>query len=135
MNETLKELGATLKAKRKDLSLSIKEVENATSIRSHYLIAIEEGHVKQFPSPFYMRGFFRQYATFLGLDPEVIMQEHPEFFDISSEKPDFSYGIGTLEMRSNPGEKSKKSSHFMWGVFTVIVLLLAYYFAKYLGLL
>ncbi len=42
MSEELKRVGDVFRQKRKQLNLSLKEVENSTSIRSSYLEAIEE---------------------------------------------------------------------------------------------
>lgn len=41
MNEQLLKLGELFKTKRKEMNLSLKEVENATSIRANYLESIE----------------------------------------------------------------------------------------------
>ena len=50
MNEDLKHIGQMFKTKRKELNLTLKEVENSTSIRSGYLEAIEEGRINEFIS-------------------------------------------------------------------------------------
>src|SRR3989344_4252739 len=75
MNE---KLGSRFRAKREEMNLSLKEVENATSIRAIYLQAIEEGRVHQFLSSVYALGFMRQYASFLGFEPERLGKEYPE---------------------------------------------------------
>ena len=78
MNEGVKKLGELFKTKRKELNLSLKEVENATSIRTSHLESIEEGKDDAFLSPVFMLGFMRQYASFLGVDGEKLISEHPE---------------------------------------------------------
>ncbi len=45
MTEELKRLGEMLKMKRAEKNLSLKEVENATSIRQNHLESIEEGTI------------------------------------------------------------------------------------------
>jgi cytoskeletal protein RodZ len=95
---TISELGDLLRTKRKEMNLSLKEVENATSIRSSYLQAIEEGEVSKLISHIYAQGFVKQYAIFLGLDGEKLVRDNPAAFAPYSEQ-EFSYGIGTLEMR------------------------------------
>lgn len=133
-NEEIKKLGALIKAKRKELHLSLKEVENSTSIRSTYLEAIEEGKINEFISAIYARGFSKQYALFLGLDIESILEEHPTAFTMPGEKHEFSYGIGTLEVRGSLGGGVKWFPNLLWAAVSVVVIVIAWYLVKYLGL-
>ncbi len=130
----LKKIGDTLKQKRKERNLSLKEVENATSIRMGYLQAIEEGELSKLISPVYAQGFVRQYATFLGIDGESMVRENPELFN-KHEKQEFAYGIGTLEGRSNPGASVKWVPNALWVGAFVIVLVSAWYLARFLELI
>ena len=107
MLDGIKEIGDLLKEKRRELNVSLKEIENATSIRIGYLEAIEEGRIDQFISGVYAQGFMKQYASFLGVDVESIMRENPQAFRLPLEKHEFAYGIWTLEMRSPQGKPSK----------------------------
>lgn len=132
--ESTKKIGETLKEKRRELNLSLKEAENATSIRMSHLKAIEEGDISQLISPVYAQGFMRQYATFLGFDGDAIVRESPELFAPIA-RQEFSYGIGTMEVRGNPGAGVKWFPNAAWiGVFTAIVVM-AWAFARYLEVL
>lgn len=130
----MKSIGETLKRRRKEMNITLKEAENATSIRATYLNSIEEGDVTKLISPVYAQGFMKQYATFLGLDGEGIVKKHPELFN-RSEDPEFSYGIGTLEVRGNPGAGVKWFPNAMWVLAFVIVLFVAWYAAHLLDLI
>ena len=130
----LKNIGNTLKQKRKEKNLSLKEVENATSIRMGYLQAIEEGELNKLISPVYAQGFVRQYASFLGVDGEAMVREHPEIFN-KHEKQEFAYGIGTLEGRGNPGASVKWVPNALWVGAFVLVLFGAWYLARFVELL
>ncbi len=68
MHTDLIKMGETLRTRRKEKNLSLKEVENATSIRMSYLESIEEGHLGKLISPIYAQGFIKKYATYLDLD-------------------------------------------------------------------
>lgn len=107
MSDDFKALGNYLKDQRLAQNLTLKEVENATSIRSSYLEHIEEGRTKELVSSVYALGFMKQYASFLGVDVEAIMKENPSAFKLPLEKHEFAYGIGTLEMRSPQSKPSK----------------------------
>ncbi len=67
-------VGEFLRAERLKKGLSIKDVESAISIRALYLNAIEEGNYGIVPGEVYLKGFIRNYATFLGLDPQEAME-------------------------------------------------------------
>jgi len=135
MKDEMKKFGELFKSKRKELNLSLKEVENATSIRVNHLESIEEGKDEAFLSPVYMLGFMRQYATFLGLDGDKLLEENPEAFKLTQDKQDFAYGIGTLEVRGSMGGGVKWLPNLIWASVTVVVIVGAYYLAKYLGVI
>jgi len=135
MTEEVKKVGVIFKTKRKELNLSLKEVENATSIRMNHLEAIEEGKEEEFLSPVYLLGFMRQYASFLGIDGEKIIRDHPDAYNKEAKKHEFSYGIGTLEVRGSMGGGVKWFPNLIWAAVSVVVIALAYYLAKYLGVI
>jgi cytoskeletal protein RodZ len=127
-------IGEVCKQRRKEMNLSLKEVENGTSIRMNYLQAIEEGEMGKLISPIYAQGFTKQYAIFLGLDGEQMVQEHRELFSRVASQ-DFSYGIGTLEVRGNPGAGIKWLPNVMWLAAFIGVGVLAWALARYFELI
>jgi cytoskeletal protein RodZ len=135
MSEDLKRVGHLFKNKRKDLNLTLKDVENSTSIRVGYLEAIEEGSIHQFISGIYAIGFMKQYASFLGIDFDGIVREIPHAFKLPQEKHEFDYGIGTLEVRGSLGGGVKWLPSFLWAVGVAGLLVVTWYLAKYLGVL
>jgi cytoskeleton protein RodZ len=70
------ELGALLRQAREDRGISLLEAEQATHIRRVFLQALEEGRYEDLPGEVYGRGFVRNYAGFLGLDPEELLREY-----------------------------------------------------------
>ncbi|UPY38809.1 helix-turn-helix domain-containing protein [Sediminicoccus sp. KRV36] len=67
-------LGEELRDARLALGLSIEDVAAQLRIRRVYLVALEEGRVKDLPSPAYAVGFVRNYAGALGLDPSDMVR-------------------------------------------------------------
>lgn len=134
MTVDLRGLGLMFKNKREEMHLSLKEIENATSIRMPYLQAIEEGNAEKLLSGVYVLGFIKQYANFLGIDAEKIIKQNPRAFMFSSVQPDFDYGIGTLDVRSPRSSLEKKRSNAIWMGVGTAVIFLAWLFAKFLGL-
>lgn len=135
MNDEMKRLGETLKIKRHEKNLSLKEVENATSIRQSHLEAIEEGTITDQLAGIYAQGFMKQYATFLGLQVDHLMKDNPGAFRLPSEKHEFSYGIGTLEKRGSQSGGVKWFPNILWAGLSAVVLISAWYLAKFLGVM
>lgn len=78
------ELGQQLREAREARGLSIEAVATGTRIRAAYIKALEEERFADLPAPVYVRGFLRNYATFLGLDAEEVIgalehQQNGEF--------------------------------------------------------
>jgi len=69
------DIGTTLRDARKRQGLELSECELQTRIRTRYLIALEEERFDVLPEPAYARGFLRSYATFLGIDARVLVEE------------------------------------------------------------
>lgn len=130
VQDEMKTIGEAFKQRRKEMNLSLKEVENSTSIRMNYLQSIEEGEVHKLISPVYAHGFVKQYAAFLGVDGEKIINEHPRIFSRPTPQ-EFAYGIGTLEVRGNPGAGIKWFPNAIWIGAFVGIALVAWMMARY----
>ena len=63
-----KRAGGKLYKKRKDLKLSLEEISSKTKISKQYLKALESGDYSIFPADIFARGYFKQYAKFIGLE-------------------------------------------------------------------
>lgn len=131
MNSDIKTLGSKFRIKREEMHLSLKEIENATSIRMAYLQSIEEGDIGKYLSPVYAMGFIKQYASFLGFDGEKIIKECPHAFKMNRRKQEFDYGLGSIDIR-NKSNSAKKGSNILWIGVCLGVLVIAWYFAKFL---
>lgn len=130
-----KEFGEVFQVRRKEMNLGLKEVENATSIRTSYLQAIEEGQFGKLISPVHAQGFIKQYADFLGLDVDSLMKEYAQILQLPQMKQEFSYGIGTMEVRGSQGGGVKWLPNAMWVALSVFVILIAWFLARYLDVL
>ncbi len=68
-------IGAILEEKRREKGLSLKDVEQATKIRTRYLEGLEREDFRVLPDAIYVHGFLKTYANFLGLDGERLSRE------------------------------------------------------------
>lgn len=134
MSVEMKKIGELFKSKREEMNLSLREVENATSIRKNYLEAIEEGHIDKLLSSVYAIGFVKQYASFLGFDGEKIIESNPKIFKLPKEKQEFDYGIGTLEQRGAPSSGLKSMPNAFWIGLSIASLILAWFLIKHFHL-
>lgn len=133
MSDALKKMGEQFRVKREKMNLTLKEVENATSIRMIYLQAIEDGNVDHFISNVYALGFIRQYANFIGFEKDSLNKEFPDALRLPPENQDFAYGIGTLETRGSPHGGVRWLPNLFWVLILAAVLVAAYFFAKFVG--
>ncbi len=67
------ELGERLRAAREARELTVEQVAEATKIPINYAYALEEEALDAFTSDLHASGFLRNYALFLGLEPEELI--------------------------------------------------------------
>ena len=70
------EIGTSLREARRHAGLELTEVEAETMISCRYLEALEQERFELLPDGPYRRSFVREYARFLGLDPETYAREY-----------------------------------------------------------
>ncbi len=135
LNDQLKHVGGLLQERRTERNFSLKEIENGTSIRINYLQAIEQGRLNNLISPVYAQGFIKQYAQFLGLDGDRLINENLQSLKDPQCKQEFAYGLGTLEVRGAPGSGVKWLPNVLWIGASFLGLLALWIFAKYMDVL
>ncbi len=74
-------IGAILRERRERAGITLADVEKATRIRQRYLLALESDEWHLLPGEVVGRGFLRNYATFLGLDPDPLIQQRRSMVD------------------------------------------------------
>lgn len=70
----MQSLGALLRERREAMGVTLAEVEVATRIRQKYLSALEADEWHLLPGEVVGRGFLRNYADYLGLEPNEMME-------------------------------------------------------------
>src|SRR5205823_11226540 len=69
------QIGSNLREARLRQGLELGAVERATRIRARHLAALEEERFDQLPAQAYARAFLRSYAEYLGLEPQLFVDE------------------------------------------------------------
>jgi cytoskeletal protein RodZ len=75
------EFGHILREARETKGLTIKDVQQEIRINVAYIDALEQGEYDTLPSPVHARGFLRNYAHFLGLDPQPLLDQYERQLD------------------------------------------------------
>ena len=71
-------VGDILRREREKQGLTIADIEKGTSIRGLYIEHIERGNIGDLPGLVYAKGFVRNYAKFLRLNAEALVQQFAE---------------------------------------------------------
>jgi len=71
----MQSIGQKLKQAREDQRITLEHASESTRIRVPYLKALETDDVSILPSPVQARGFLRNYADYLGLDFDRLLEE------------------------------------------------------------
>ncbi|MFI5253876.1 MAG: helix-turn-helix domain-containing protein [Candidatus Limnocylindrales bacterium] len=66
-------LGELLRVARERKGVDLYRAERDTKIRAKFLAALEHGDFRDLPGAVYTKGFLRNYAIYLGLDPEAVL--------------------------------------------------------------
>ncbi len=74
------EIGSSLREARVRQGIEYLTAEAGTRIRTRYLRAMEDEQFDMLPDPSYVRGFLRAYASYLGLDPALVLDEYESRF-------------------------------------------------------
>ncbi|MGF1503986.1 MAG: helix-turn-helix domain-containing protein [Anaerolineae bacterium] len=71
-------VGEMLRRTREERAITLEEAEAQTRIRKKFLQALESGDISALPSAAHARGFLRNYAYYLGLNPDEVVQRFGE---------------------------------------------------------
>ena len=81
-------IGSMLKSTREQSGVSIEEASSDLNINANFLLNIEEGKIGCFKDIFELKDYLSNYAKYLGLDSEKIIDEFNEYmFEYTSKIP------------------------------------------------
>jgi transcriptional regulator with XRE-family HTH domain len=98
--------GEELKREREIRGISIKEISDATKISKRFLEAIERNDHKTLPAPVFTRGFVREYARYLGLNIEEMVNRY-NFAAAGDDRIEHSPHLDRLVTAPPPTEPTK----------------------------
>ncbi len=123
----MSELGTVLRSRREELGLTLAQVEIATHIRQKYLVALEEGNFAVFPDPVHARGFLRNYAHHLGLDPQELLEhfdtELPKYETLKlTQEPSFELGPLDFDLSIKEHRRSWQHVSFWLALLALVII-------------
>jgi cytoskeleton protein RodZ len=103
----LASFGEELRREREIRGISLKEIADATKISKRFLDAIERNDHKTLPAPVFTRGFVREYARYLGLNSEEMVNRY-NFAAVGDERIEQSAHLERLTTPQAPPPPRKK---------------------------
>jgi len=105
--------GSWLRRQREVRDITLREIADESRISLRYLQALEEDRFEILPAPVFAKGFLRQYASYVGLDPEDVVNYYLSV-----------RGLGQVDeepqAEARPAAPSRSS--FPWGVALVAAI-------------
>ena len=98
------ELGTILRDAREMKGLTVAEVQEQTRISAYYLEAMEQGEYHRLPTPVHARGFLRNYARFLDLDPDPLLERYEASKNGRPPASSSQGSAGSEVLTSNPAQ-------------------------------
>lgn len=68
--------GNWLRRQRELREISLREIADVTKISIRYLEALEQDRFDVLPAPVFAKGFLREYARYVGLDPDEVVNSY-----------------------------------------------------------
>lgn len=104
----MKEIGEKLKEARESIGVSVEEAAEDLKIDASQIISIENGNVEKFQDIFNLKYFIRDYAKYLGLNKEEIVDDFNEYlFDYTSK-----LSLDEIKKESKEKESNKIKSPY-----------------------
>src|SRR3954470_14497382 len=103
----LASFGEELRREREIRGISLKEIADATKISKRFLDAIERNDHKTLPAPVFTRGFVREYARYLGLNADEMVNRY-NFAAVGDDRIEQSAHLNRLTTPQEPPLPRKK---------------------------
>lgn len=118
----MRAVGQILKEERERKFYTLDEIEKTTKIRKELLIALEADEYSKLPPPTFVQGFIKNYAKFLGLDPDKMVAIFRREFSDRKNPPK------VLDSFANPINKKRFKLTPARIIFSLVLTLLAVFF-------
>ncbi len=104
--------GTWLRRQREVREIDLREIADSSKVSMSYLRAFEEDRFDVLPAPLFAKGFLRQYARYVGLDPEEVVN-----FYLAARQPE------TEEPSPQPADSEPPARNYLFFVLSVTAAL------------
>lgn len=118
--------GAWLRRQREMREIHLHEIADRTKISLRYLQAMEQDRFDLLPAPVFARGFLREYAKYVGLSPDEVVNYYLSAIGAEDEGDDGEDDIPVARRR-------RGASPWSYGVFLVLAGILLVAVVAYLA--
>ncbi len=119
----LPDVGARLRLAREMRSLSVSDIAQTLKLGPRQVTALESGDWNSLPGQTFIRGFVRNYARALQIDPVPLM----DLLDEALEKPADSLNVSDTRMATMPSSRPRRDHTVVFaGLLLVVLAGLAY---------
>lgn len=123
---TSEAFGLWLRRQRELRQIGLQEIGDRTKISVRYLKAMEEDRFELLPGAVFARGFLREYARYVGLNPDEVVN-----FYLATREEEQEDSEAELDARE---ERRSSPWPIVWGVLALVLLvLLGVWLARALG--
>jgi cytoskeletal protein RodZ len=123
-------VGETLQLARERKGVDLYRAERDTKIRLRYLAALEDGDWNELPAPVYTKGFLRNYAIYLGLEPDEILDRWRDEMEQLSTATRVAVAPPPMPMAEPAGRRLTLSPGMIVAALLVVVIVA---FVGYIG--
>lgn len=124
--------GGLLRSAREALGASVDGIAQQLKLAPRQVQALEDNDFAQLPGRTFVRGFLRNYARLVRLDPDVVLAALPEGSAPSLDRPALS--ATTRVIGELPAEAQGKPSNARWAIplalAAIVAIAIAYQFAR-----
>lgn len=117
--------GTWLRQQREMREIHLNEISDRTKISLRYLRAMEQDNFELLPGLIFVKGFLREYAKYVGLNPDEVVN-----FYLSTQEPE-----DTADVVEDPSESSRpRGRGLLLAMLGILLLaLLSYFLFSYLS--
>lgn len=127
-NPVLPTVGEQLRVAREARGVTLAEVAQTLKLGVRQLEAVEAGNWQALPGATFIRGFVRNYARLLGIDPLPLMEQLDSQLEVKRPKLALPEGMHTT-MPERTGASQRRDYAFVsFGLVLVVVAVLIYFF-------
>ena len=129
----MESFGARLKREREQRKITLDDISVSTKIGTRFLAALEEDRFDQLPGGIFNKGFVRAYARHLGMDENQTIADFVAASEPVLPEPPPQEEAPVLAALAERVPEAKKKSRgdggIPWGIFAIVLLVLACGFA------